>query len=391
MKNLILISQQFPGPNQEPFLEIEYSFLSKRFINIYYHNLAPVNNEKQIKLEPFNAKLRYILFKNFWFLIKLWVYTLWTEPKRLYYVKNWKKFFNIWIGWLREAAAWEKALLKFNPKDTVIYTYWYENQAMPLTILRAKGKLPFKWVSRAHGWDVDENQRKEKIIPFRHWMLKNPPNKIVSISNFGKDIFYNKYGFKADVAYLGTPKMEKDVKSNDQKIFSIVSISSLIPLKRIHLIVNILKQCDFDVHWTHFGNGPEYKKIPWDELPNNIKLNFKGHCNHQDLLSYLKSNHFNLMLHVSQFEGIPVSIMECMSLNIPVIACNTGGVNEIVNNDNGWLIPVDFEPKEVGKLLLNAKNNPNTLEEKASKAYSTWQSKFNADVNFPNFIDAYLA
>ena len=75
-----------------------------------------------------------ILFKAFWVeMIK--------SRRPFYYLKNMKRYFNIWIGWLQQAEGWEKALVNFDPAETIIYSCWFENQAMPFAIHKAQGQL----------------------------------------------------------------------------------------------------------------------------------------------------------------------------------------------------------------------------------------------------------
>ena len=79
------------------------------------------------------------------------------------------------------------------------------------------------------------------------------------------------------------------------------------------------------------------------ELPENIKIDFRGNVKNSDLLEVYKNNQFDLFLNVSLSEGIPVSIMEALSFGIPCIATDVGGTKEIViDGYNGWLLKKDF-------------------------------------------------
>jgi len=82
-----------------------------------------------------------------------------------------------------------------------------------------------------------------------------------------------------------------------------------------------------------------------------------------------------------------VSIMEAQSYGIPVIATDTGGVREIVVEGTGSLLPVNFLPADLAKLIeyyigLNEENY------KAIKgnAIRNWESNFNAASNYRDFI-----
>jgi glycosyltransferase involved in cell wall biosynthesis len=397
MKNVILCTNAYPGPYEEPFLAVEVPYLEKIFSKIYVQRyetkLTPydVSNICMLNLRYNSMKLRTLFWRNKGLLIKAWLTELFKSGRPLFYLSNMKRFIHIWVGWLQDSSAWEEALKSFDPKDTVIYSYWYENQAMPLSILNAQNKLNFTWVSRAHGWDVDKRQRNDGVIPFRHWMLKHKPDKLVSISEFGKNIFNNDYNVDVQVQRLGTKDFGMASPPSLTDPLSIVSISSLIPLKRVHLIIDCLKQCNVPIVWTHFGEGPLRGELPWESLPKNIKVIRNGHIEHDQLLRELKRTTYDLMIHLSELEGIPVSIMECMSFGIPVIACDTGGISEIVDNDCGWLLPVNFEIERVSNLLDEIVQNREIANQKRPLARAKWEKEYQADVNFPAFIHSFLS
>ena len=64
---------------------------------------------------------------------------------------------------------------------------------------------------------------------------------------------------------------------------------------------------------------------------------------------------YDLLMNVSYFEGIPVSMMEALSVGIPLLGPDVGGVSEIIKNGyNGFLVPikdVDSLVKKMGILI----------------------------------------
>lgn len=95
----------------------------------------------------------------------------------------------------------------------------------------------------------------------------------------------------------------------------------------------------------------------------------------------------DVFLNVSMSEGIPVSIMEAMSFGVPVIATKVGGTSEIVNQENGSLLPSQPTAEMIKNELLYFCNLSKMDQEKYSKeALKTWKNKFNAAKNYPEFI-----
>lgn len=68
---------------------------------------------------------------------------------------------------------------------------------------------------------------------------------------------------------------------------------------------------------------------------------------------------FDVFLLYSKWEGLPISILEAMSYGLPIIASDIEGNNELVSEENGFLVSV----KKVDKLEQILINLPSKMEE----------------------------
>jgi glycosyltransferase involved in cell wall biosynthesis len=173
--------------------------------------------------------------------------------------------------------------------------------------------------------------------------------------------------------------------------FHLVSCSYLVPVKRLHLIAEALKQADFPVVWTHIGSGPLEKELraKAEELPPNVTAEFLGQRDNREILDYYKNNPVSVFVNVSFSEGIPVTIMEAYSFGIPAIATDVGGTHEIVSDGgNGFLLRADFSPHELLDRLQQLRSmgdaEYNVL---CVNARRTWREKFNAPGNYKRFYE----
>ena len=58
----------------------------------------------------------------------------------------------------------------------------------------------------------------------------------------------------------------------------------------------------------------------------------------QDITELLHKS--DLFVLISDWEGLPLSILEAMRCGLPIIASDVGGVKEaVVHSENGYLIP----------------------------------------------------
>ena len=74
----------------------------------------------------------------------------------------------------------------------------------------------------------------------------------------------------------------------------------------------------------------------------------------------------------SVWENLPCVIIEALASGLPVVATNVGGIPELVNDENGVLVPPE-DPYSLANALdyaLNKKWNRCRIAEKAVKQYS---------------------
>ena len=104
------------------------------------------------------------------------------------------------------------------------------------------------------------------------------------------------------------------------------------------------------------------------------------------------SNYFNMLdvlVNISDYESFGVSVIEAMACEKPVVATNTGGLKEIIENSNfGSLVEVgnvEQTASEIEKYLLD-----DNLKQKVGKlAREKVIEKYNWKNNIKQMIDVY--
>ncbi len=148
----------------------------------------------------------------------------------------------------------------------LFYSYWQQDTTLGM----AMNKNGFKMVTRTHGYDLyDYRVSKGERQPFRKYM-DDKLDAISFISKAGKNYYLSRYeksnSEKYSVDYIGSngdisgSSNELESMQDHDHPFVIVSCSSMIPLKRIELIIASLayfqsKKPDISVKWIHFGDG----------------------------------------------------------------------------------------------------------------------------------------
>ena len=289
----------------------------------------------------------------------------------------------------------QKKISKFLKKDQeeiLLYSYWLTRGAYSFCYLKNEMKnIKLKVISRAHGYDLYENRNILNFLPFREYIDQHI-DRIFFISEDGKKYFENRYKFKNTNKYfiskLGTENnlhlKKKILKKNK---ICIASCSSIIKIKRLDILIDILSRLKIDFYWIHLGEGELSQKIreQAEKMLDHKNYKFYGNVKNSEILNIYLENDVDYFINTSDSEGIPVSIMEAISLGIPCIGRNVGGMREIVNTQTGLLLDeVDYE--KIEKFLEIRLNDIKEYENILGNVIKFWEKNYNAKNNYEDFL-----
>ncbi|MDX7992001.1 glycosyltransferase family 4 protein [Xenorhabdus littoralis] len=199
----------------------------------------------------------------------------------------------------------------------------------------------------AHGWAFADgvSEKKKRLYILIERLFSRLADKIITVSHQDKELAL-KYKVspndKQVVIHNGIPDISishrpiKDVKND--KVINLISVARFSDQKDHETLLKSLSLLN-NRNWTLslVGKGPLFNRTK--ELSRKLKLEnnilFLGERNDVDELLE-KSDIFILS---SNWEGLPISIIEAMRHSLPVIASNVGGVKELIDdNINGFLV-----------------------------------------------------
>jgi glycosyltransferase involved in cell wall biosynthesis len=142
--------------------------------------------------------------------------------------------------------------------------------------------------------------------------------------------------------------------------YKILCIARLSPQKNCDLFLNLaLLLPEYAFIWI----GNQFK--PMGIIPSNVF--FMGNIPNAGAYN----EYVDLFILPSNYEGLPIVILEAMSFGKPIVASNVGGISEIViNNENGYTvenIPETFAEKI--KYILENKDIYKRFAENTLKRY----------------------
>lgn len=396
INTLFLFTASYPFGKSETFIDNEIEILCKSFNKVY---ICPKNiNDGKTRSLPKNVEIIYIQpYVNDLNIIQNIIYTI---NRLLFTIKDVinspSSFDNIRYRFANDKEVYAryynlKKYLKINDHSkSTFYSYWFEDWATILSELK-RYKCIDSFISRAHGFDVYEERRMLKFIPFRQFQLKMV-DELFLISRDGYDYMVNKYpkySSKYFLSYLGTMDFGLSY-FNPTNSIEILSISNIIPVKRLYLIVEALKKTNVKINWTHFGDGVMMNEIikQCDSLPNNVSYSFEGRIPNIKMMNYIKNHHFDIFINVSESEGLPVSIMEVISFGIPVFATDVGGTKEIVNDHTGKLYPINVGIEEFANDINSLKKSVYSTDNFRYGVRKFWQNNYLGNKNYTSFVNS---
>ncbi len=416
---LILLTKTFPFGHQETYLFNELSYLVQRFkkvIIVPYDEFIYKESENRINdpaVSVFNInkearsyrlsareKIRRELASWSIFLFEIFKG---REPM------NHIRFYKRNLSQLRHSFASALCLRNYMREadhgKVIFYNYWLHGGVIISNMCaRLMNNRSIRIVSRAHAYDVYHKDwysiypnSPYVFLGFETWKVYHT-EKISTISKHGYDHFVKLYPeqiSKFSIARLGVlENPTANVNKNDDT-FIWISCSNIDENKRVYRIPELISKVNAKVKWFHFGkeNSPSDKqKLELEISKNKVsdKCVIMGFKPNSEIIQFYKSNSVDLILNLSQIEGVPVSLMEAASFGTPMVATKTVGNPEIVTNENGFLIDVDFNSDDLAHKLNDFFSKPEMMLAKRKAAKETFLNHYNASRNYPEFIDSIL-
>jgi len=351
-KNIVYVTSAFPFGKSETWAFNEINSLHKlgaQVTIIPKNGKGKIINKDALKLSSNLVDLPFLNWTIFLFLIK----TLLSNP--VLFLKILSEIVeqsNSLIDFCKAISVLPKAfflaeILKNKKVDHIHSLSTTTTTAVIAYIISLKLKVP--WSYTLHSSSII-NERYKRSFIFR----SRSALKCRTISQITADDLSNFIGpslsKKVCMVHLGVDIQDLKKKSNTMNNPFIIATPAELKAHKGHIYAIdaakiLIDQGITNFKWLFYGDGPLLndlqKKVK--ELNLTDYCYFPGNLDHQNLLDKYKNNEVDIVVSSSisildVFEGIPVSLMEAMSYQIPVIASDCGGTKELVDGQSGILV-----------------------------------------------------
>lgn len=257
----------------------------------------------------------------------------------------------------------------------IIHTHGYKSDLLGLIAAKKTG---IKCISTPHGFGKPGNLKLQLFIKIGTWSLRffdrvvplsrQLQDEVLSFGISQKKITYIQNG--VDLTEVEKYRKSKKVKLADESR-KIGFIGQMIPRKNIKDILDTFDEVQKeipDIRLELLGDGETRQELQdyAGKLDSFNKISFLGFRN--DRMEYLKN--FDLFVMTSIDEGIPRCLMEAMAMEVPTVAYNIPGVDQLIKSGETGLL-VSFgdkaalarqwiqlltDTKQANRLAVNARN-----------------------------------
>lgn len=265
----------------------------------------------------------------------------------------------------RQAFETHQELQSFLSDDasSVVYAYWGHIPSLAIPTSRRRGAAT---CVRYHHNDLYvEIAEPVKFYPWQD-LTRAHTDLSVFVSRHGLEYFLARTTLtpkqNAAVARLGSrdyglPGQLKP-KSGDEHLV-VVSASWIVPVKRVdsiaYCVASIAERRK--IVWHHFGGGDHAllnEAIAAAERAG-AEVQFHGKVSTTELQNFYRQERIDFFINLSESEGLPVSIMEALNADIPVVASDAKGTSDaVVDGVSGMLVSQSTArtPRDVADRIL---------------------------------------
>src|SRR3989442_6580101 len=287
----------------------------------------------------------------------------WTKPQNVRFIDFHKSDIR---------RIFFKSLYKIikTSKPHVLMTYnWGSTDAIWLGRIAGVTKI----IHNEHGFNIDEAialSAKRSLVRFFVYRMAS---KTVVVSNELLSIMQNKFylnhrklafipnGINKDYYIKNFSERERvravlGFKNTD---FVVGFSGRLDPVKNFDLMVKVFLHClRNDPHFKLLiiGDGPEKERIENLCKGVNIQKHVLLAGKKDEVLPYLRA--LDAFLLTSHTEQMPMTILEAMSVGIPVVASKVGEIPHMIDDGmDGFLVSPNMAPETWSRILISIKND----------------------------------
>lgn len=195
-----------------------------------------------------------------------------------------------------------------------------------------------------------------------------------------------------DIGYIEAMSNQPSELSIDRSGFNIAFVGRFVPVKRVDLFYSIAKTAigkitGREINFHMLGDGPLKKDIEEKLTKDGLgsKIHLYGFV--ENVAPILKQ--MDLLLFTSDHEGLPMTLLEAMTLEVPVLSRHLLGIHSaLCNGECGYFVNSDVAEDFV-KTISQIISEPDDVKVKMTAARRQIENNYDIDVNVAKYLKLY--
>ena len=255
-----------------------------------------------------------------------------------------------------------------NVDFVLIDTYSTQNFYYALAVSQLCRFLKIKYVPILHGGNLPSRLKRNPGFCKR---IFNSAHVSVSPSIYLKNIFnklgYNNVKFIPNSIDINEYKFMNRVV-NVPKLFWLRSYKKIYnPLMAIH-VAKRLKEKGFDMELCMVGPDGDGSFLYAKRLARDLNLDVIFNMKMKKKKWIELSNNYNIFINTSNFDNLPVSVIEAMALGFPIVSTNVGGLPFLIEDGVNGLLVEENNVEQMTLKIIEIVQSPNYANKLALNA-----------------------
>lgn len=250
---------------------------------------------------------------------------------------------------------------------------------------RICGTLTFKPVIfTAHGWAFTDgiSKNKQRFYKILETILAVFTKKIICVSEYDRLLALKVMPFfknKLVTIHNGIADIKDDYKKKEfsKDKLRVVMIARFCPQKDPYTLINAVNELNkegLNIELNLYGYGQELQQVlDLIQSCNCPNIQYKGEIS--DVTPILKD--YDVYSLITNWEGLPIGIIEAMRAGLPILVSNVGGCSELVKN-NGYLVERG-NIEDLKSKLKSIHENISMLSQLGQKSRILYEQEFTAE------------
>lgn len=254
------------------------------------------------------------------------------------------------------------------------------------SVARRLGKmLGLSYTLTVHAFDIYMDQDTDELRK-----VMNDAESVVTISEYNKNYLTGEIGVnnKIELIRCGIDldkfKSQKKLRADDK--IRMLTVARLVEkkgiaylIKAIPMVIKEMPKCKF----TIIGSGPLYDHL--QQLVRDLDIEryvqFRGDVSDSELMQYYDdADMFILPCIITENgdrDGIPVSTMEAMAMELPVISTTVSGLPELVEDGASGILVTPKDEKAIADAIITLCKDSELRINMGEKGREIIEKKFN--------------